>query len=281
MHRIITANILGRPYSAAAAIVCLMLSLTAPSVARADAPLHIYAAGSLRSAVTDLLAASAIPPDLVAPPVFGPAGLLRARIEQGAPADFFASADMGQPQQLVQRHGNHKVRMFARNRMCALARRSLGVTPDNLLDRMLDPSVRLVTSTPGADPGGDYAWAIFARAGKLRPGAQNALEAKALKLLGSSQSTQPRPGHTQVQDLFLTHAADLMLSYCSGAPAILRVVPDLVSVKLPPGLAVQPVYGMIVLTDSSLAERFAAFIISQRGQAILTHSGLLPAASVD
>ena len=56
----------------------------------------------------------------------------------------------------------------------------LALSPDNLLDRMLDPAVRLATSTPGADPGGDYAWAVFARAddgasGRARnPGGQGA-----------------------------------------------------------------------------------------------------------
>jgi molybdate transport system substrate-binding protein len=34
----------------------------------------------------------------------------------------------------------------------------LGVTPTSLLDRMLDSSVKLGTSTPKADPSGDYAW---------------------------------------------------------------------------------------------------------------------------
>ncbi len=46
---------------------------------------------------------------------------------------------------------------FARNRMCVAALVRLGPTANNLLDRMLSPDVRLATSTPGGDPGGDYA----------------------------------------------------------------------------------------------------------------------------
>jgi len=60
----------------------------------------------------------------------------------------------------------------------------LWLTPANMLDRLLDPAVRLATSTPGADPGGDYAFAVFARAEAIRAGARAALEAKAQQLYG-------------------------------------------------------------------------------------------------
>jgi ABC-type molybdate transport system substrate-binding protein len=36
-------------------------------------------------------------------------------------------------------------------------------------DIMLDPAVRLITSTPKADPAGDYAEAIFAKIDATRP----------------------------------------------------------------------------------------------------------------
>ena len=47
---------------------------------------------------------------------------------------------------------------------------------------MLDPAVKLGTSTPKADPSGDYAFEVFAKAEKLKPGANAALEKKALQL---------------------------------------------------------------------------------------------------
>lgn len=49
---------------------------------------------------------------------------------------------------------------------------------------MLDPSVKLATSTPKADPLGDYAWQLFEMADRVKPGATAALQAKALKLSG-------------------------------------------------------------------------------------------------
>ncbi len=133
-------------------------------------PLHIYAAGSLTGAFTDMVKAFPAGEGDVAAPVFGPSGVLREKIEDGDHVDVFASADMTQPRTLASVHGESSVVMFTRNRLCALGRASVGMTTDNLLDRLLDPSVRLATSTPGADPGGDYAWAVFARAEAVHPG---------------------------------------------------------------------------------------------------------------
>ena len=42
--------------------------------------------------------------------------------------------------------------LFARNKLCALVRPGLVVTPASLLDRLLDSDVKLGTSTPKADP---------------------------------------------------------------------------------------------------------------------------------
>jgi ABC-type molybdate transport system substrate-binding protein len=246
--------------------------------ARADDKLHLFAAGSLTDAMTAMLAASGIPPERIAAPVFGPSGMLRERIKHGAPADILASADMQQPRRLAQERGNRPVVVFTRNRMCLLARQALGVTAATMLDRMLDPKLRLATSTPHADPGGDYAWAVFARADALRPGAKATLEAKALQLVGGPDSKPLVAGHGQVPGVFLADKADMMLGYCSGGAAVLHDVPGLVSVLLPPELTVGPAYGMMVLTDQPLGDRFAVFVMSEQGQAILARYGFVPVA---
>ena len=166
--------------------------------------------------------------------------------------------------------------LFTRNRLCALSRQVLGLTEDNLLSRMLDPAVRLATSTPGADPGGDYAWALFARANALHPGAQAILQAKALKLVGGPDTPPLVPGHGAVQGVFLADRADIMLGYCSGSAAVMKEVPGLISIAVPTALSVGPAYGMVVLTDQPLAARFALFVMSEQGQAILQRNGFDP-----
>src|SRR5262249_11465461 len=214
----------------------------------------------------------------LAVPVFGPSGVLREKIERGDRVDLFASADMEQPRVLERTHIGSPVVMFTRNRLCALGRANIGLTSDNLLDRLLDPSIRLATSTPGADPGGDYAWAVFARAETLHPGAQAALQAKAMKLVGGPDSVPLVPGRGAVQGIFLSDAADVMLGYCSSAEAVMREVQGLVNLPLPPALTVGPAYGMIVLSDQPLAARFALFVLSEQGQTILRRHGFDPVA---
>jgi molybdate transport system substrate-binding protein len=141
------------------AVFLAIFSLIGPT-ASADT-LHVFAAGSLTDAFSDLLRRFPAGPDSVAPADYGPSGLLREKIETGAPADILASADMDQARRLAFGHPERSVITFTRNRLCVLARDAIGLTPINMLDRLLDPSVRLATSTPGADPGGDYAWAVF------------------------------------------------------------------------------------------------------------------------
>ena len=70
----------------------------------------------------------------------------------------------------------------------ALVRPGLDVSSATLLDRMLAADVKLGTSTPRADPSGDYAWEVFRKADKLKPGAFAALGTKALQLVGGPTS---------------------------------------------------------------------------------------------
>ena len=250
-------------------------------VANADT-LRVIAAGSLAEAFNDLLRRFPAPPEAIAVPEFGPSGLMREKIEAGAPADLFASADMDQARRLTAGHPERSVINFTRNRLCALARKSVGLTADNMLDRMLDPAVRVGTSTPGADPGGDYAWAVFSRAEALHPGAKAQLEAKALPLVGGGTKTPLLvPGKGAVEGVFLADRADVMLGYCSGTAEVMRLVPDLTAVPVPQDLSVAPAYGMVLLNSNPLSLRFAVFVMSEEGQAVLRSHGFSPTALVE
>jgi ABC-type molybdate transport system substrate-binding protein len=58
----------------------------------------------------------------------------------------------------------------------------------------------------------------------------------------------------------------------------MQAVSGLVSVPLPPDLAVGPAYGMVVLDPRPLAVRFALFVMSEPGQAVLRAHGFAPVA---
>ena len=255
-------------------VLLAVAACTAPA-ARAET-LSVVGAGSLTAAFSDLLHRFPAQEDTIAQPVFGPSGVMRQKIEAGLAADLFASADMDQARRLAAGHTERSVVLFTRNSLCALARSDIGLTKAGLLETLLDPKVRLATSTPGADPGGDYAWAMFARAEALHPGARAVLEAKAMKLVGGPDSKTLVPGHGPVEGVFLSHSADVMLGYCSGSAAIMSDVPGLGSVKLPAALTVGPAYGMVVLDAKPVALRFALFVMSETGQAVLQEHGFDP-----
>jgi molybdate transport system substrate-binding protein len=256
------------------AVCALALALGLGGEATAQAQrLQVYAAGSLRAAMTELIARSGLPPGTVAPPVFGPAGTLADTISAGAPADLFASADVAQPRRLAMR--GQAVVVFAHNRLCAYARPSVGLAAANILDRLLDPSVRVATSRPGADPSGDYAQAVFEMADRLRRGAAGTLTAKAIRLGGSART--PSASGNPPADLFLADRIDVLLSYCSGASGLQKAAPGVVATPLPPALSPPVDFGMVVLSPNPLAARLAAFMLSPRGQAILVRNGFTAA----
>jgi ABC-type molybdate transport system substrate-binding protein len=262
----------------AGCLIALIL-LTPPALADT---LRVVGAGSLTDAFTDLLRRFPAAADTIAAPEFGPSGLMREKIETGLNVDLFASADMGQARRLAVGHPERSVIHFTRNRLCAVSRTAVDLTTTNMLDRLLDPAVRLATSTPGADPGGDYAWAVFARAEAVQAGAGAALEAKAQQLYGGGVKTPPLvPGKGAVEGVFLSDRADVGLTYCSGAPAVVREVPGLVVVPLPPELSVGPAYGMVLLNTKPLTLRFATFVMSEGGQATMKAHGFDPVGLVE
>lgn len=251
-----------------------MLAVAAPSMGQ---PAKVYAAGSLRAAVLDAAKAFEAQGAGDVSFEFGASGLLRDRLAQGEHGDVFASANMEHPKALADAGKAGAVRMFARNRMCALAPAKLGVTPGNALDRMLDPAVKLGTSTPGADPSGDYAWLVFERADRARPGAFDRLSKKALQLVGGPGSPQPPPNRTAYGVLVASGQADLFLTYCTNARLARQEEPTLAAIELPPELEVGAEYGLVVMNGASEAgRRFADFLLAPEGQRMLAAHGFAP-----
>ena len=238
---------------------------------------RLYAAGSLRTAMTEIIEAFNASGGPAVNATFGPSGLLRGRIEKGEAADVFASADMGNPQALALAGRSTVPVVFARNRLCALVAQGVEVTTDTLLERMLDPRVKLGTSTPRADPSGDYAWQLFEKAEQLRPGALKALDAKALKLTGGPDSPAPPPNRSIYGVLIAEDKADIFLTYCTNAVQAVREVPAARIVAVPDALAVGADYGLTTLNNAATgAQRLAVFILSPAAQAILERHGFTP-----
>ncbi len=251
-----------------------MAAAVAPLGTAAQAPIRLLAAGSLRAALCEIGEAFASATGCRVAADFGASGLLRNRIAGGEAAEVFASADLGNPQMLERDGLSGPVVLFARNELYAFVRPGLAVTPATLLAHMLDPAIRLGTSTPKADPSGDYAWQVFARAEAVKPGARAALEAKALQLTGAATS-RPAPDRLNIYGYNLgSGAADIFLAYRTNAAAIAREQPGVRMLALPPELAVGADYGLTVMSEASPnAGWLAMFILSRQGQAILARHG--------
>jgi molybdate transport system substrate-binding protein len=235
---------------------------------------QLYSAGSLKGAWLEVIGEFGAETGLKVEPRFGPSGSLKDDILGGAKADVFTSANMEHPQAVAAAKLSGPVVLFARNRLCALARPSLAVEPDTLLDRMLDPTVKLATSTPKADPAGDYAWAVFRKADAVRPGAFAQLERKALQLVGGPNSPPPPEGRSNYGALVAGGEADLFLLYCTAASVAQQENPGQRVIALPPELAVGADYGLTVLNRAPPeAYRFAMFILSAEGQRVLAKAG--------
>ncbi|HTP99718.1 MAG TPA: molybdate ABC transporter substrate-binding protein [Casimicrobiaceae bacterium] len=237
----------------------------------------VYAAGSLRSPMSAIAADFEMAHGQPVRLVFGASGLLRDRIVAGEPADMLASANMEHPQTLVAGGWAASVVPFARNELCALAQPRVGLDSANVLAAMLDPRWKLGTSTPKADPSGDYAWEVFRRADALRPGAYAMLSTKARQLTGGAQ-TPALPADKSVYGVLVAGGeADIFLTYCTNAKQAIAEEPSLVVVSLPAELRVGALYGLAARHDASAGARsFAAYVMSPAGQRTLARYGFAP-----
>jgi ABC-type molybdate transport system substrate-binding protein len=242
--------------------------------------IRVFAAGSLRGPLTQAARAfEAANPGARIALTFGASGLLRERIAAGEEADVLASANMAHPQSLADGGGWTAARAFARNALCALVRPGLDATPDTLVGAMLDPSVQLGTSTPGADPSGDYAFELFERverSGAAPAGAARVLAAKALQLTGGPDSPPPPAGRNVYGMLVASGQADLFLTYCTNALIAIAEEPTLQRIEVPAAINVSAEYGLAVRKDAPpAAQTFADDLCSGAGQRALRGAGFL------
>ena len=237
-------------------------------------PIAVVAAGSLREALTEISKAHEARTGQKLALAFAASGLLRERIEKGESAQVFASADMGHPQKLAAAGGWSAPRVFVRNQLCAITQAHLSLTTERLFDALLDPSIRLGTSTPKADPAGDYAWALFRRAESVRPGAYTQLERKALQLTGGPTSPKPPAGRGTYAWVMDRDQADVFLTYCTNAVAAQQEVPRLKIVAIPANLQVGADYGVTVRKGAHpAAQSFADALLAPQAQAIFMRHG--------
>jgi ABC-type molybdate transport system substrate-binding protein len=101
-----------------ALIIAVVALLSAP--AAAEDVVLLYAAGSLRDALTETAKSFEAASGIRVQAKFGASGLLKDEILGGAKTEVFASANMEHPRSLDRAKRSEPPVLFARNKLCAL-----------------------------------------------------------------------------------------------------------------------------------------------------------------
>jgi molybdate transport system substrate-binding protein len=221
------------------------------------------AAGSRKAQITVYAAASLtdVFPQIDSTPRYSFAGsnTLAAQIQQGAPADVFASANMALPQQLAQRGLCSTPVVFTRNTLVAVVPTSNPAGIRSVYD-IGKAGTKLVIAGPGV-PVGSYTLQIL----------------KNMNLSGILSNVVSR--ETDVREVLAKVAlgeADAGFVYATDA----KTVPGRVNMlKLPAWAQPKVQYGICIVGSSANkadAQAFVNRVVAKAGQAKLVAAGFLP-----
>ena len=257
-------------------LVALLVALSSSASA---ADLKVMSAGSLKDAFTAVFADYTKQYGSSFSPVWGPSGVLRERLQKGEAFDVFASAALPHAQALTDAGVSGPSVMFAKNTLCVVTEAGSPLDTGNLVDTLLRPNIRIGTSTPVADPAGDYTWEMFRKVDAMRPGAFDTLSKEAQQLIGGPATPASVNGRSPLLVALDDRRIDLFVTYCSSAQLIVQESSKYKSVALPSELSVGPEYGLTVSRKAAAgAADFAIYLLSPPAQATLKSFGFVPVA---
>jgi len=235
------------------ATAALFVFMTPPSIAGAEqAQLTVYAAASLTDVFPKIDASQRYS--------FGGSNTLAAQIQQGAPADIFASANMTLPNQLYAKGLCSRPVVFTRNTLVIVVPKANPAGIHSVYD-LTKSGVKLVVAGPGV-PVGSYTVQVLKNMNLFAAVQKNIV----------SQETDVR----EVLAKVALGEADAGFVYSTDA----KTVPGRVTtVKVPAWAQPKVQYGMCVVTASSHksdAQAFVRRVLSRAGQAKLLAAGFLP-----
>jgi molybdate transport system substrate-binding protein len=253
---------------AVAAALSSWAALAAPAARGASEPLRVFAAASLAEAFREIAgrfeeahAGAAVELS------FAGTALLRAQIEQGAPADVFASADLDHARALERAGLLRSTAVFARNRLVLIVP-VRGARVARPADLTL-PGVRIVLAGD-AVPAGRYAALLLRRLGAS--GAHGGDFPVRVEANVVSRETSVRAVLAKVA----LGEADAGFVYATDAATARDRVR---AIALPGSDAILAEYTVGVAAGSgqaARAEAFVALLLGRDGQAILRRHGFLP-----
>lgn len=222
----------------------------------------VLAAGSLTAPFTTISEVFAQEYGIRANMVFQPSGILRGQIESGAPCDIFASASLDHPKTLLEEGYIRDYVVFCHNELSIITpdENPAGITEGNWLEKLKDPEVMIITSTPEADPCGDYTWKFFEKNG-----------------LNVTAHVNKQLGSIKVLPVVTSGNGDVGIVYLSEAVKAREEGAKINIIRIPSERNVSADYGICMLSNSSASGEFLAFVLSTRGQSIMEEYGFASA----
>jgi molybdate transport system substrate-binding protein len=234
-----------------AAVAIAATLLVGSASGSSNAQITVYAAASLTDVFPKI--------DSTQRYSFGGSNTLAAQIQQGAPADVFASANMTLPQQVAQKGLCSKPVVFTRNTLVLVVPRSNPAKIRSIYD-LRKSGIKLVIAGPGV-PVGSYTLQIL----------------KNMNLSSVLSNVVSR--ETDVREVLAKVAlgeADAGFVYSTDA----KTVPGRVTVlKLPAWAQPKVQYGICIVSSSQHkpdARAFVNRVLGKAGQARLRAAGFLP-----
>jgi molybdate transport system substrate-binding protein len=230
--------------------------------------LNVYAAASLTNAFGGISKAfEAAHPGVSIKLSFAGSQTLRAQIEQGAPADVFASANTKEMDTLI----NDK-KVDASTQQIFLTNQLLVILPPNnpagisSLQDLSRPGLKIVLAASSV-PAGNYALQAL---DNLNAQYGSDYKSKVLANIVSNETDVE-----QVMAKVQLGEADAGIVYVSDAIA----APNLQKIEIPANMNViakYPIAPVIGSANSDLAKQFIAYVLSPEGQAALKKWGFTP-----
>jgi molybdate transport system substrate-binding protein len=191
---------------------------------------------------------------------FAGSNTLAAQIQQGAPADIFASASMALPQQLYDKKLCSKPVVFTRNKLVVIVPTRNPARLHNVSD-LARKGVKILVAQPGV-PVGSYTVQV--------------LQALHLYDRVMANVVSKENDVREVLAKIVLDEADAGFVYSTDAKAVAGDVKKIaIPKKAEPGIQ----YGICVVSTSShpaAARAFVKKVLSRKGQAKLRASGFLP-----
>ncbi|MCL5408748.1 MAG: molybdate ABC transporter substrate-binding protein [Candidatus Omnitrophica bacterium] len=198
-------------------------------------------------------------------------GILKGDIQQGAPCDIFLCANRKFQRQLKKTGFINNYKIFAYDYL-ALAtpfNNPGNVNYANMIQKLMDKNISLTTSTPHADPAGDYTWKMFKLINKKYPGAFKKIVSHANHLLDAAL----------IIPVLVNNDTDIGILYTSQILEVERQGTKLNMIPIPAKYNTKAKFTASILKTSKhkkIAKQFINFLFSPKGKQILKFWGFTP-----